>query len=93
MFTKFCIAISKSNIYGLYTHLANRESQYGNFYSYIRKAQRIFEKDYKFGNEVKIKSQMSKNWSIIHKYLIKLKKKYNISDKELQIPKEIQIES
>lgn len=36
---------------------------------------------------------MSKNWSIIHKYLIKLKKKYNISDKELQIPKDIQIES
>lgn len=82
-----------AKIYGLYTHLANRESQYGNFYSYIRKAQRIFEKDYKFGNEVKIKSQMSKNWSIIHKYLIKLKKKYNISDKELQIPKDIQIES
>lgn len=50
-----------AKIYGLYTHLANRESQYGNFYSYIRKAQHIFEKDYKFGNEVKIKSQMSKN--------------------------------
>lgn len=78
-----------AKIYGLYSHLSNRESKYGNFYSYIRKSQRIFEKDYQFGKEVKIKSQMSKSWEILHKYLIKLKEKYKISDKELPIPKDI----
>jgi hypothetical protein len=78
-----------AKIYGLYSHLSNRESKYGNFYSYIRKSQRIFEKDYQFGKEVKIKSQMSKSWEILHKYLTKLKEKYKISDKELPIPKDI----
>jgi len=78
-----------AKIYGLYTHLSNRESQYGNFYSYIRKSQRIFEEDYQFGEKVKIKSQMSKSWEILHRYLIKLKEKYKISDKELPIPKDI----
>lgn len=80
-----------AKIYGLYSHLSNRESKYGNFYSYIRKSQRIFEKDYQFGKEVKIKSQMSKSWEILHKYLIKLKEKYKINDKELKIPKDIKI--
>lgn len=75
-----------AKIYGLYSHLSNRESEYGNFYHYIRKAQRIFEKDYYFGNEVKIKSQMSKSWEILHKYLMKLKDKYKISDGTLHIP-------
>ena len=78
-----------AKIYGLYSHLSNRKSQYGNFYSYIRKSQRIFEKDYQFGKEVKIKSQMCKSWEILHKYLIKLKEKYKISDKELPIPSDI----
>lgn len=83
--------IPVAKIYGLYSHLSNRESKYGNFYSYIRKSQRIFEKDYQFGKEVKIKSQMSKSWEILHKYLIKLKEKYKISDKALQITKNIKI--
>ena len=78
-----------AKIYGLYSHLSNRGSEYGNFYSYIRKSQRIFENDYLFGEEVKIKSQMSKSWEILHKYLIKLKEKYKISDEELQIPSDI----
>ena len=43
-----------AKIYGLYTHLKNKESKYGNFYSYVRKAQKIFEEDYEFGTKVKI---------------------------------------
>jgi len=78
-----------AKIYGLYSHLRNRHSEYGNFYSYIRKSQRIFENDYNFGNKVRIKSQMSKSWEILNKYLLKLKEKYKISDTELQIPKNI----
>lgn len=33
---------------------------------------------------------MSKSWEILHKYLIKLKKKYNIDDNALPIPSDIQ---
>lgn len=79
-----------AKIYGLYTHLSNRESEYGNFYNYIRKSQRLFEEKYKFGKSVRIKAQMSKSWEILHKYLIKLKKKYNIDDNALPIPSDIQ---
>lgn len=79
-----------AKIYGLYTHLSNRESEYGNFYNYIRKSQRIFEEKYKFGKSVRIKAQMSKSWEVLHKYLIKLKKKYNIDDNALPIPPDIQ---
>ena len=44
----------------------------------------------KFGKSVRIKAQMSKSWEILHKYLIKLKKKYNIDDNALPIPSDIQ---
>ena len=74
----------------MYTHLSNRKSEYGNFYNYIRRSQRIFEEQYNFGKSVKIKSQMSNSWEILHKYLIKLKKKYKIDDKTLPIPADIQ---
>lgn len=79
-----------AKIYGLYTHLSNRKTEYGNFYNYIRRSQRIFEEQYNFGKSVKIKSQMSNSWEILHKYLIKLKKKYKIDDKTLPIPADIQ---
>lgn len=77
-------------IYGLYSHLSNKKSEYGNFYNYIRKSQRIMEYDYGFGPKVCIKTQMSKSWEVLHKYLWKLKCKYNISDTELRIPKDLE---
>lgn len=78
-------------IYGLYTHLANEKSEYGNFYKYVRKAQRIFEKDFGFKEKVGIKKQLSNNWQILHKFLERLKKKHNIPDEQLKIPKDINI--
>lgn len=83
-FSKKRIPIKK--IYGLYSHLSNEKSEYGNFYHYIRKSQRIMEKDYGFGNKVYIAKQMSKSWEMMHKYLWKLKQKYKIPDSKLFIP-------
>lgn len=84
-FNKKVVPIAK--IYGLYSHLSNREADYyGNFYGYIKHAQRVFEEEYDFKKEAKIKKQMANSWQILHKYLNKLKKRYNISDKYLKIP-------
>lgn len=70
-------------IYGLYTHLHNKDAQYhGNFYGYVREAQKIFENEYGFEN-VKIKKQMANSWDEVQKYLKKLKDKYNISNEYL----------
>ena len=46
----------------------------GNFYKYVRKAQKIFEKDFGFKEKVGIKKQLSNNWQILHKFLERLKK-------------------
>lgn len=82
--------IPLKKIYGLYSHLSNKKSEYGNFYNYIRKAQRIMEYDYGFGSKVHIKTQMSKSWEVLHKYLWKLKCKYNIPDTELKMPRDLE---
>lgn len=75
-----------AKIYGLYSHLNNREADfYGNFYGYIRHAQKVFENEYNFGDKVKIKKQMSNSWDVLHRYLDKLKKRYKIKDRLLPI--------
>ena len=78
-------------IYGLYTHLKNEKSEYGNFYKYARKAQRIFEEDFNFGRKVGIKKQLSKSWNILHEFLYRLKVKHHIPDEMLKIPRDINL--
>lgn len=81
-----------AKIYGLYTHLNNRnkKAEYlGNFYGYIRKAHNTFKDNcngcYGFGSKVKIKDQMNNSWDILHKYMKKICQKYNISSELIDI--------
>lgn len=69
----------KGKIYGLYSHLknkSNRNSFSGNFYSYIRKSRKIFEQEYDFKKECKIRKQVKNFWKILNNNLKKYEEKY-----------------
>lgn len=71
--------IPKGKIYGLYSHLKNRsknikkkasKEQYtGNFYKYIRNAEKKFVEEYGFAKEVKIKKQLNASWMQLHEFI------------------------
>ncbi|MFA6990218.1 MAG: reverse transcriptase/maturase family protein [Candidatus Gastranaerophilaceae bacterium] len=59
-------------IYGLYSHLVNKKqnNKYGgNFYDYVRKAEKIMTNEYGLIKECKIKHQTRNFWPILQNYL------------------------
>lgn len=77
--------IPKGKIYGLYSHLKNRPNKKDkkqvlnycqNFYSYIRKADEKFIKEYGFNEEVKIKKQLKNAWIQLNEYISQIENDY-----------------
>ena len=81
--------IPMGKIYGLYSHLKNRKKHIkknvaksfsGNFYQYIRNADKIFKEEYGFSSEVKIKKQMKNSWRLLNSYIDKTVLEYYIQN-------------
>ncbi len=77
--------IPKGKIYGLYSHLKNRPKKSnnkkainfcGNFYSYIRNADKKLRQEYNFQQEVKIKKQLRNAWQQLNEYIEEVEQDY-----------------